>query len=136
MVCINCSNQKTSVINSRTHKTNPQVWRRRRCSKCHCTFTTYERVSINDELIIQFNKGKAPFDPGILVQDIALCFGHAPEKAAKAYWLAQTVENILLSKRQLIIPSTHITSVAHNVVKAFDLLAGEQYAVRHRKALQ
>ncbi len=136
MVCVNCSYQKTSVINSRTQKTNPQVWRRRRCMKCQCTFTTYERVSSNDELVVQSSKDESPFDPGILIQDIALCFGHAPEKASKAYWLAQTVENSLLLSKQLVISSAHIVKTTHSIVKAFDPLAGEQYAVRHYKALE
>ena len=137
MVCINCFHQKTSVINSRTHKSTVQVWRRRRCAQCKCTFTTYERVSVSDELMVDsLSSGKkTSFDPGKLVYDIIKCFGHSPEKAVQALWLVQTVENELLKSRELTVSTQKIATITYRALSSFDSLAGEQYAVRHRKNL-
>lgn len=136
MVCINCSNQKTSVINSRTHKSTPQVWRRRRCLRCQCTFTTYERVSTNDEVqVTKLSGTKEAFNLGELVRDIISCFSHSPQKASAALWLAQTVENSLLGNKELVISSQKIALLTHQVVAHFDKLAGDQFAARHRRTL-
>ncbi len=133
MVCINCTNSKTSVINSRTHKNAPQVWRRRRCAQCHCTFTTYERASMHDEFKVIDHKGAtSPFDPGRLIRDITACFGHNPKQASHAYWLERTIEDKLLTLKILNLSTQEITSVTHEVLSTFDKLAGDQYAARHK----
>lgn len=137
MVCINCSHQKTNVVNSRTHKSSAQVWRRRRCPECHCTFTTYERVSSTDELAVEDPSGKkTPFNPGKLIVSILGCLNHSEEKAVQAFWLVETVENQLFKKTNLLVTEKDIASVTYKTLTSFDKLAGEQYAVRHRKSLR
>ena len=51
MICIYCLSQKTRVLNSRAHRKNPLVWRRRICPSCGKIFTSYERPSCDDLLI-------------------------------------------------------------------------------------
>ena len=136
MICINCSHQKTGVVNSRTHKSSAQIWRRRRCSACHCTFTTYERISSADELLVQDSSGKkTAFSPGKLIVSVLNCLNHSEEKAAQAFWLIETIENQLFKKSNLLVTDKDISSTTHQVLASFDKLAGEQYAVRHRKSL-
>lgn len=137
MVCINCSHQKTSVVNSRTRKSSAQVWRRRRCSVCHCTFTTYERVSSTDELLVQNSSSskKVAFNPGKLILSVLNCLNHSKEKAEQAFWLIETIENQLFKKTNLLVTEKDIASITHQTLASFDKLAGEQYAVRHRKSL-
>ncbi len=134
MLCINCSNQKTNVVNSRTHKSSAQVWRRRRCPICQCTFTTYERVSSADELSVQDAAGKrTAFKPGKLILSVLNCLNYSEEKAAQAFWLIETIENQLLKKADLLVTKEDIASITHKTLTSFDKLAGEQYAVRHRR---
>jgi transcriptional repressor NrdR len=133
MFCINCFNPSTQVANSRPHKKRPSVWRRRKCSKCHTTFTTYERPSLTENKKITLPNGNDDiFNLGKLVISISNAFTHQPEEAKyQSLWLAQTIEDTL-STEYPIITTDDIAAVTHQVLKQFDELAAVQYAARHR----
>jgi transcriptional regulator NrdR family protein len=46
MICFQCLNFDTSVVDSRLTEFGKTVWRRRVCPKCKYKFTTYERPPI------------------------------------------------------------------------------------------
>jgi len=133
MFCINCFHTNTSTTNSRPHKKQPQVWRRRTCKSCHVTFTTYERPSLADNNPIMLPSGKTDtFNIGKLIISISKAFSHAPREAEyDALWLAQTVEDTLSTERQVITPED-IEATTHAVLRRFDELAAVQYAARHQ----
>lgn len=132
MICINCFHENTAVVNSRTKKKQPSVWRRRRCTHCKATFTTYERPSAADTLIIHGADTSQPFNMGKLILSIGKAFTHAPEQAAaNALWLAQTVEDNLYIKTSPLA-RTDVLQVTHTVLKRFDELAALQYAAQHQ----
>lgn len=132
MFCINCFHSNTRVSNSRPHKKQPHVWRRRICPQCHISFTTYERPSLADNKPIYLPSGKTDtFNLGKLTLSIAKAFTHAPREASyNALWLAQTVEDVL-STEQRTITSEDIEATTHEVLKRFDELAALQYAAQH-----
>jgi transcriptional repressor NrdR len=137
MICIYCSNPKTAVINSRSQIKTPQTWRRRKCLNCNKTFTTYERIAASDTLKCIKPKGQTvDYSFGQILLDIAACFDHAPEKRAnKAYWLAQTVENKLLTRNETAITTQTIAKTVHDVMSSFDRFAAIQFAARHHNSL-
>ncbi|MET0979784.1 MAG: hypothetical protein ABWX90_00845 [Candidatus Saccharimonadales bacterium] len=132
MFCINCFHKNTAVNNSRPHKKQPQIWRRRTCSNCHSTFTTYERPSLADNKPIALHDGSTDtFNLGKLILSIAKAFSHSSVDAQyNALWLAQTVEDMLSTERQTITPED-IEATTHQVLKKFDELAAVQYAAQH-----
>lgn len=132
MFCLNCFNPSTSVSNSRASKKQAQIWRRRRCSRCGLTFTTYERPSLTDNQPVLLPDGKTEeFNSGKLIVSIAKAFTHSPEKAAyNALWLARTVEDNLSTQSQAITPED-IEAATHVTLKQFDELAAMQYAAQH-----
>ena len=133
MFCINCFHTNTSVANSRPHKKQPSVWRRRKCSKCGTIFTTYERPSLADNTPISLpDGGKDTFNLGRLILSIAGAFTHNPtEGQYNALWLAQTVEDTLSTQRTSITPQD-IEATTHQVLKKYDELAAVQYAAKHQ----
>lgn len=133
MFCINCFHTNTSVGNSRPHKKQPVVWRRRACANCAATFTTLERPSLADNTPIYSSEGeKTPFNLGRLIISIAAAFAHDTKQAKEAsLWLAQTVENALSSQINTIT-AEDITAITHQTLKRFDELAAVQYAARHQ----
>jgi transcriptional repressor NrdR len=133
MFCVNCFHPSTSVVNSRPHKRQPQVWRRRSCKKCGTVFTTYERLSLSDNKPVVLPSGDSDtFNLGKLTISIAKAFTHAPHEGEyNALWLAQTIEDTLSMEREVVTPSD-IEAIAHTVLKRFDELAAIQYAVQHR----
>lgn len=133
MFCINCFHKQTSVINSRPHKKEPSVWRRRKCAACKTLFTTIERPSLRDNRSIYLPDGATDhFNLGKLILSIASAFTHDPKKASyDALWLAQSVEDTL-STEYAIITRDDIAAVTHQTLKRFDELAAVQYAAKHR----
>ncbi|WP_408996113.1 NrdR family transcriptional regulator [Streptomyces caniscabiei] len=132
MFCINCFHTSTAVTNSRTSKKQPSVWRRRRCPRCNTLFTTYERPSLAENKKIQLSDGKdEKFNLGKLTLSIAKAFAHAPKEAQyHSLHLAQTVEDILSSQREVITPED-IAATTHQTLKRYDEMAAIQYAIQH-----
>lgn len=132
MFCINCFHKTTRVTNSRPHKKDPSVWRRRMCPSCQTIFTTIERPSLADNRPISYSNGStASFNIGTLIISIAGAFSHNPHKASyDALWLAQTVEDTL-STEYAVISADDIAAVTHQTLKRYDELAAVQYAAKH-----
>lgn len=133
MFCINCFHKKTSVVNSRPHKKQPSIWRRRHCDQCGATFTTVERPSLSHSPSVHLAGGdKIDFNLGKLLISIADAFSHDPASGQQnALWLAQTVETTLSSQLKTITPED-IEAVTHQTLKRFDELAAVQYAAKHQ----
>ena len=130
MICINCFHEKTTVVNSRQHKTQVAIWRRRSCAQCGHIFTTYEHpaaeaVSIRDE-----QGNSTPFNIGKLVISIGNCFQHDKNIADRySYDLAITVREKIM---HLTTPSINdIAATTHSVLQRFDQIAAVQYAAQH-----
>lgn len=133
MFCINCFHTNTKVSNSRPNKKQPLVWRRRQCIECGTTFTTYERPSLAENKPIHLPNGETDaFNLGKLILSISRAFTHAPREAEyNALWLAQTVEDMLSTERQVVTPED-IEAATHTTLKRFDELAAIQYAAQHK----
>ena len=133
MFCINCFHKNTAVANSRPNKKQPQVWRRRTCSNCQMTFTTYERPSLADNKPVTLPDGSTDtFNLGKLILSIAKSFTHSSNDAEySTLWLAQTVEDTLSTERQTIT-TDDIAATTHQTLKKFDELAAIQYAAQHQ----
>lgn len=134
MICIYCFHVKTSVSNSRPHKKQPQNWRRRTCTACHKTFTTYERPSSDELLVRRPDDATEGFNLGKLIQSIARASQHNKKQAAyDSLHLARTVELTLITTANSdysVTPAT-ISEVTHTVLKRYDELAAMQYAMQH-----
>lgn len=133
MFCINCFHKNTNVANSRPHKKQAAIWRRRTCRNCGVTFTTYERPSLADNKPVMLPGGKTgTFNLGKLIISISKAFTHDPREAEyNALWLAQTVEDTLSTQRRTVTPED-IAATAHAVLKRFDEISAVQYAARHQ----
>jgi transcriptional regulator NrdR family protein len=131
MISINSPNEQTRVINSRTSKKKPLVWRRRQGIQSGVTFTTYERPSLAENKPVQLDDGTDIFNLGRLILSISQAFSH-DEHAAKydSLWLAQTIEEILSVTSESLNPSL-IAKTTHDTLKRFDQLAAVQYAAQH-----
>lgn len=125
MICINCSHPKTSVTNSRPHKTTPSVWRRRQCTKCHTLVTTYERIDVADQLLIQ---GR-PFSMAKLTVNLFKYLPQSSSQADEALALAQTIgESLLLDKRQEVT-TVALTERIWSTLSRYNTKSGLKYGL-------
>jgi len=132
MFCVNCFYKNTSVTNSRPHKKQPSIWRRRKCPTCGTVFTTYERPSLADNKPVHLEHGKTEeFNLGKLTLSIAQSLAHLPREAEyNALWLAQTVEDTLSTECEIVTPE-EIAATTHATLRRYDELAAIQYAAKH-----
>lgn len=133
MFCINCFNKDTKVANSRPHKKQPSIWRRRRCPNCHTVFTTYERPSLAENKPVHLPGGKTEeFNLGKLIISISRALTHMPKEAQySALWLAQTAEDMLSTECEVVTPE-EIAAATHATLRRYDELAAVQYAAQHQ----
>lgn len=134
MFCINCFHENTSIVNSRPHKKQPSVWRRRKCAECGAVFSTTEHPSLAENRPVDAKNGsREPFNLGQLIISINEAFSHNPLDGKKyALWLAQTVEASLSTQHPRSLSSEDIEASAHAVLKRFDEVAALQYAAKHQ----
>lgn len=134
MICIVCS-ADTKVTNSRPHKKTPSVWRRRECKACGTAFTTHEVVADDDyrlEVIDLQNRSSAYSLPRLMLSiTAALVHRPLPASADEAYWLAQTVTQVVQGSATDTVKSSYLAEVTYETLSHFDATAGLQYGARH-----
>jgi transcriptional repressor NrdR len=132
MFCINCYHSSTQVTNSRPHKKQPLVWRRRHCTACGDTFTTHERPSLRDNMVITGPSGSEPFNLGKLILSIARAFLHSERDAQySSLWIAKTVEDTISTQLKAVTTS-NIATITYQALKHFDEVAAVQYGAQHK----
>lgn len=133
MFCISCHNTNTHVANSRPHKKDPKVWRRRHCPACGVDFTTQEKPVLDLKVYVLDRKSgtQQPFSQGKLIHAIMQSFIHDEQLGiTSALPLSETVIAKLLPA-QGGISTAAIAYACYDVLARFDKLAAIQYALRH-----
>jgi len=132
MVCPYCQHTDTSVTNSRQHRREPRIWRRRRCSRCKTTFTTYEELAKKDLPHIKTPRGTTVFSVPRLMSSIYTCLPTTSDnRADDAYALATTVYMQLSAATGSHLSLTDITTTTYEVISRFDPTSGLRYGVDH-----
>lgn len=131
MICVNCFHEKTNIVNSRPQKKSPVTWRRHHCLQCGTIFTTYERPSLEDQLVLNANGSHSPFSIGKLTSSISRAFQHNKHAADfDSYPLALSIQDTLLINHRNISVDD-IAAVTHHIIRNYDKLAAIQYAAQH-----
>lgn len=60
MLCPQCQNQRTRVLDSRETNEGKSIRRRRMCEGCKYRFTTFERVEYN-LIVVKKNEAREPY---------------------------------------------------------------------------
>lgn len=132
MFCIRCHHNSTRVTNSRPHKKQASIWRRRKCSACGALFTTIETVASDGQLTIEKNGTQHAFSVPTLM--ISLHSSLSTQKTAPedAYWLAQTILEQLMTQHPgtTVTPLT-VAQTAYDVLDRFDAAAALRYGLDH-----
>ena len=128
MICTKCFHGKTSVGNSRPHKTAPSIWRRRQCPKCGHTFTTIEMPEASEVATVS----GAPFSAARLTVSLAGYLEHRGTDAADdASWLVATVSQLLWAEHKKKLTTRELIDIVYPILDRFDAIAGLRYATEH-----
>jgi len=132
MFCIKCHHTSTKITNSRPHKKQPSIWRRRHCAHCGATFTTLEAVASEGVLTVIAKSGNEPFSfPRLMISLYNSLKGpkNAPDDA---YWLAQTIfETIMTTDSPSAVSALRVAETTHDVLERFDATAALKYGLAH-----
>jgi transcriptional repressor NrdR len=132
MVCPYCHHQDTNVTNSRQHKVQSKIWRRRQCERCKTTFTTYEQIA-DKELPLVSGAGKPTvFSPPRLLLSI---YGHllptTQNKPDVAQALTDTVYHELSEGTEATLTRKIIAETTYKVLRRYNPRIGLSYGVAH-----
>src|SRR3989344_8673449 len=78
MYCPYCRSTQSSVIDKRSVKGTGEIRRRRECRKCKRRFTTYERASAVELIVIKRDGRREPFDISKLRVGLQRCLEKRP----------------------------------------------------------
>lgn len=131
MFCINCHYKSTYVTNSRPHKKEPLVWRRRSCPQCGFTVTTHETIVLEDYIQID----STPFSAVRLGYSLAHYFTTDSSPADTAYWIAKTVGQNLIQRKEKTVSHNQLIEEVATTLKLYNARVSEQYALRYSKAI-
>ena len=134
MVCPYCQHRDTNVTNSRQHRDQPRIWRRRQCTRCKTTFTTYESVAEKElPLIVDPNKKKpVTFSMPKLLISIYECLpADDPKRADNAQALALSVYHELSERTSAELERSAIAKTAYEVITRYNARSGLSYGVSH-----
>lgn len=132
MFCINCFHGKTNVTNSRAHKKQPQIWRRRCCESCGFTFTTYENFALDELLLIADGDKSTPYNRGRLLASIIESLRPTGDDMSQAYWLVTTIEEKLITARREAgqwqkVGTETLAALTYETLVSYNTVAGYSY---------
>lgn len=133
MVCIYCSGN-TQVINSRLQKRSNGIWRRRKCLKSNCVFSTTESINYDSALRVRTTDGKLnSFEPSLLFVSLYESLKHRDNPAKDAKELTNTIIGMLAKPSKAIIDKQEIYNQVLSTLENFDKVATAHYSAFHKQ---
>lgn len=132
MKCPFCSNLSNRVIDKRSVLTTGEIRRRRECLHCQGRFTTYERLSNLQFLVVKKDGHKEPYNQDKLQGGIMKALEKRPA-ASKLEELVSKIERKIWKKGVSEVASRHIGKVVLAELKKVDMVAYLRFASVYRQ---
>ncbi|MDP1743708.1 MAG: transcriptional regulator NrdR [Candidatus Amesbacteria bacterium] len=123
MKCPFCSDNETSVLESRVAEDGQSLRRRRECQKCDKRFTTFERVEGPIIFVIKRDGSRQAFDRQKIVGGVIRSFDKRPFSIDLVRQLADEVEKEVRKKEVSEITSIAVGKMVLKRLKAIDRVA-------------
>jgi len=135
MYCPYCKSTQSSVIDKRSVKGTGEIRRRRECLKCKRRYTTYERASAVEFVVIKRDGRRQPFDINKLRIGLQRCLEKRPA-AAELDAIVLKLERKIRSKDMAEIESKVIGREVLGELKKLDQIAYLRYVSVYREFKQ
>jgi len=126
--CPFCSSDETKVIDKRVDEDIGANKRRRECLKCDRRFTTYEKVEIEDMVVIKKDGRREPFSKEKIKKGVIRACEKLPVSYKTIEKLIDDIESELRSLGQEEIPTTEIGDVVMKKLKEINEVAYVRFA--------
>jgi transcriptional repressor NrdR len=121
MVCPQCADRETQVIDSRD--THDGVRRRRECLSCKHRFTTYERIEQPHIIVIKKSGDRERFAPEKIRRGVQTACKNRPVSAADIDQVVSNVEQGLYALHEPEVTSEQIGDLVRKELQKVDRIA-------------
>lgn len=132
MLCAKCKLGETKVIDSRIADQGRMIRRRRECEKCGFRFTTFEKMEINNFIVIKKDGTREPYNREKLERGIWIACGKRPVTQAQINTLLSNLEEAWMAKKNKEISSQVIGKDIMKTLKKLDEIAYIRFASVYR----
>ena len=133
MKCQYCSCIESKVVDSRPADDNRTIRRRRVCLNCGRRFTTYEKIEVQQVLVIKRDQSRELFDPQKVRSGVIAACHKRPVSAAQIEKLVAEVEQFAANSLQSEITSTQIGEKVMEGLRDMDEVAYVRFASVYRQ---
>jgi len=132
LICPKCKSGETKVVDSRTTDNGRAIRRRRECEKCEFRFTTFEKMEMNNFVVIKKDKTRETYKREKLESGIWIACGKRPVTQAQVNTLLSDLEKKWMSSKNKEIESQQIGQDVMEALKELDEIAYIRFASVYR----
>ena len=132
MKCQYCSCEDSRVVDSRPTDDGNSIRRRRECINCGRRFTTYEKVEVQQLLVIKKDNSRELFDAQKLRSGIIAACHKRPVSAADIEKIVNSIEQMAYNDLQEEITTRQIGEYVMDALRKLDEVAYIRFASVYR----
>ena len=132
MKCQFCNCADSRVVDSRPTDDGNSIRRRRECINCGRRFTTYEKVEVQQLLVVKKDNSRELFDPQKLRSGIIAACHKRPVSAAEIEKVVSSVEQMAYNNLQEEITTRRIGEMVMEALRSLDEVAYIRFASVYR----
>ena len=133
MKCQFCNCADSRVVDSRPTDDGNSIRRRRECISCGRRFTTYEKIEVQQLLVIKKDNSRELFDPQKLRNGIIAACHKRPVSAADIEKVVTSVEQMAYNSLQEEITTKQIGEMVMQSLRQLDEVAYVRFASVYRQ---
>ena len=132
MKCQFCNCADSRVVDSRPTDDGNSIRRRRECISCGRRFTTYEKIEVQQLLVIKKDNSRELFDPQKLRNGIIAACHKRPVSAAAIEKIVNSIEQLAYNNLQEEITTRQIGEMVMEALRKLDEVAYIRFASVYR----
>ena len=132
MKCQFCNCADSRVVDSRPTDDGNSIRRRRECIHCGRRFTTYEKIEVQQLLVIKKDNSRELFDPQKVRSGIIAACHKRPVSAADIEKVVNSIEQLAYNNLQEEITTRQIGEMVMEALRKLDEVAYIRFASVYR----
>ena len=133
MKCLNCENEDSKVVDSRSVQQGASIRRRRECIKCLFRFTTYEYILTNPVMVIKKSGDREEYDRKKIEKSFHIACKKRPVSEDLIQVSIQNVEEEISNISNIEIEAYQVGELVMEELKNIDKVAFIRFASVYRE---
>lgn len=133
MKCLNCDNEDSKVVDSRSVQQGASIRRRRECNKCSFRYTTYEYILTNPVMVVKKTGVREEYDRNKIEKSFHIACKKRPVSEKIIQNAIQDVEEKISNISNIEIEAHQIGELVMGTLKSIDKVAFIRFASVYRE---